>query len=600
MTSFFVASGIDGLASSSAKEAEHKWLRFKRAANAATLRAPFASATVIGNTAEDASFHDVDTGSWIVCAGTWIHKFDPGVRGAAALLKRYLLVGADVLARELEGVFSIVVCDTRGSSVVVITDPMGSLHTYLRRDGASVWISTSSIALSDAQTLDPLGLAEYLAMGIIYEDRSLWRGVRKLAPGTVTVVQEGKESTRVYWGLVDAFSSRLSLKDASEAMMNQLVVALKQLSAQFPRGVSDLTGGYDSRLLLCAILEAGLDLEYTVAGSPDSADVHTAQSIAGQLGLTLNTIENVPAVSVARFQQAIALSDGEYNAFDYARILESQGPMAQRFDMSLNGSYGEVARGYWWELLWPHIDKVRPLDAGMVARKRFAAQPFVNLFKEQPFDSLVVHMGGVIQRTAEPFQDFPLGSQMDAVYLSMRMQRWQGRIASNTNQIWPSLSPLGFTSVLSPILAAVPSARFRSRMPRHIFSKWNPLLAAIPLEHGYPPAEATLRNLHQFAPLLGLYYGKAAKKIGPRLSKAIGRLARKDDSQSQTLFASYDQGEMSTGRHAAQAPMLLASGLFHEERLQQFLNPPGSISDTVLEQWQRLVSLEQTLEVFAS
>lgn len=600
MTSFFVSTNVTAATDPAFNQATHRWLRFKQASISATLQSPYASATVIGYKEQHTSFFDTGDGSWVVCAGTWLHKFEPTLVSAAALLARYMAVGVDVLARELEGVFSIVVCDARDQSMVVITDPMGSLHTYLRQTAQGVWVSTSSIALSNDLALDPVGLAEYLAMGIIYEDRSLWLGVRKLAPATVTVIQAGKPRTRVYWHLAQAFTPRLSLQDASEAMMTNLVATLKQLGSRFKPGVSDLTGGYDSRLLLCGILESGLDFEYTVAGPADSGDVLTAKAIANRLGLKLNHIENAPAFSKARFEQAIALSDGEYNAFDYARILESQGPMSERFDMSLNGSFGEVARGYWWELLWPHIEKSRPLDATKIAEKRFAALPYVNVLKDQPFDTLAVHMASVINRTAAPYQEFAMGSQMDAVYLSMRMQRWQGRIASNTNQIWPSLSPLGFTHVLSPILASVPSARFRSLMPRHVFSKWNPTLANMPLEHGYPPAEVTLGNVHRFAPIAGAYYGKIIKKLKPYLGMAAGSANGPDSLHAPTVSALYTDLLAEQGSNLLQAPRLLASGLFNEAKLLQFLNPSAPITGTVLEGWQRIVSLEATIQKFFS
>ena len=185
-----------------------------------------------------------------------------------------------------------------------------------------------------------------------------------------------------------------------------------------------------------------------------------------------------------------------------------------------------------------------------------------------------------------------MGSQMDAVYLSMRMQRWQGRIASNTNQIWPSLSPLGFTHVLSPILASVPSARFRSLMPRHVFSKWNPTLANMPLEHGYPPAEVALGNVHRFAPIAGAYYGKVLKKFTRYTSKA----AAASTVSSPSLNMQYADLINSDSQNFLAAPNLLESGLFNERQLISFLNPIKSINGSALEQWQRLVSLDKSIE----
>ena len=594
MTIFIVTIASYGSPGSRAATSNIGRIKFENATNPATLSAAWAFGRIHGYQPSTATLADHGDGTWLVYAGTWLHKTDPTLIDAPTLLARYLAVGAEVLARELEGVFSIVISDARTQSIVVITDPMGSLHTYLRQTGDGFCVSTSSIALSNNGKLDPVGLAEYLATGIIYEDRSLWQGARKLSAASITVIQGGKLSTSHYWHIAQALTPRLCLEDAAESLMTNLVSTLRQLGSRFKPGVSDLTGGYDSRLLLCGILASGIEFDYTVAGASDSADVVTAKAIASQLGLRLNHVENSSEFSLARFEQAISLSDGEYNAFDFARILESQGPMAQKYAMSLNGSFGEVARGYWWELLWPHVDKVRPMDAALLARKRFGAVPFVDVLKQPPFESMVAHLTGVVQRTVAPFQDFALGSQMDAVYLSMRMQRWQGRIASNTNQIWPALSPLGFTHVLSPILASPPSARFRSLMSRHIFSKWNPTLANIPLEHGYPPAVATLGNLHKFAPIVGSYYDKVVKKVAARIGTAKPAAA----STAPTLSERYGVLLNAPGCSLLQAPKLLASGLFDEARLLNFLKSTTPISGPALEQWQRLVSLEYTLQKF--
>ena len=46
-----------------------------------------------------------------------------------------------------------------------------------------------------------------------------------------------------------------------------------------------------------------------------------------------------------------------------------------------------------------------------------------------------------VARAGAAITQFPNTSQMDNAYLTLRMQRWQGRIASSTNQIWPALSP---------------------------------------------------------------------------------------------------------------------------------------------------------------
>ncbi|MHB1360716.1 MAG: hypothetical protein ACYCWC_14165 [Rhodocyclaceae bacterium] len=44
-------------------------------------------------------------------------------------------------------------------------------------------------------------------------------------------------------------------------------------------------------------------------------------------------------------------------------------------------------------------------------------------------------MTAVAGRAVQPIAGYPNTTQMDCVYYSLRMQRWQGRIASSTNHL---------------------------------------------------------------------------------------------------------------------------------------------------------------------
>jgi hypothetical protein len=154
---------------------------------------------------------------------------------------------------------------------------------------------------------------------------------------------------------------------------------------------------------------------------------------------------------------------------------------------------------------------------------------------------------------------------MDCVYYSLRMQRWQGRIASSTNQLWPAFSPIGFVQVLDPIFAARADTRFRSLLARRLFQRFTPKLANIPLEHGYPPVPASLFNLWRFSPLLCHYGGKVIHKVTAKLGmarKPAAPTVRPDDT---TLLRETGIAE---GR---QVPRILQSGLFNEQALCNLL-----------------------------
>ena len=160
--------------------------------------------------------------------------------------------------------------------------------------------------------------------------------------------------------------------------------------------------------------------------------------------------------------------------------------LSQQFQISINGSFGEVARGYWWELLAPHTGAHSKLDSHKLAVRRYALSSCSFLFQAQRRINLVEHIQGVADRTIVGLEAHPNTFQMDVAYLRMRMQRWQGRIASSTNRIWPCLSPFMSRTVLETMLQTRFAARQRSRLIRLMLAKYKPRLAAYPLEHGNP------------------------------------------------------------------------------------------------------------------
>jgi hypothetical protein len=540
---------------------------------------------------------DPSTGSWLIAVGTWFHS-DGHTSGAESwLLRRYLEIDAIRLAQDLEGFFVLVFGDARTHEVVVLTDIVGSCHCFRRSFSSATVLSGSSLllaALGDCQ-LDPVGCQEFLATGILYEDRTCYREVRKLGPASVFHFAAGSPTApQRYWLAGGLKPETLRGEAAIDALWDRITSGAKRIQRLYAKPVCDLTGGYDSRTVVAAFLGAEVSCATVVSGPPDSADVLISGGLAKELGLPHLHIEPAAQISFDQVRACLALTDGEYDLVEYVRIREVHRRLSEQFEISINGSFGEVARGYWWELLFPRIGVRRPLDARKVAQRRYAAQNCdTSLFPREHRLDLVDHFAGVINRTNTGLVDFPNTFQMDYAYLMMRMQRWQGRIASSTNQIWPCFSFFMFRSVLETMLVTRSLLRWRSLLIRKMLTKFSPRLADYPLEHGFPAQPANWRNFYRFAPLVAYFGEKAIAKIG-------GKLALKRATGHRTSI----KPRLQLWRDDQVKELLRPEGMkvsawLDKAALENFLERSEGKDFSFDDQWGRLLSLECALRVAA-
>jgi hypothetical protein len=181
---------------------------------------------------------------------------------------------------------------------------------------------------------------------------------------------------------------------------------------------------------------------------------------------------------------------------------------------------------------------------------------------------------------------------MDQVYLWMRMQRWQGRIASSTNQIWPCLSPFLLRSVLEVMLETQARYRQKSLLIRMMLAKFFPAWAQMPLEHGYPAQPATVMNLHRFLPL-GAYYGRKIISKGFRM---LGIPPGPSPMQPSELSIPEQLWAKEGLRPLLEMKRVASTGLFDTAALSRFLAHFRSGGALQHDQWTRLLTLECALE----
>ncbi|MFO1053680.1 MAG: hypothetical protein U1F36_15805 [Planctomycetota bacterium] len=500
--------------------------------------------------------HAVEMGpSWLFATGTWFADDGLGRGDETALLGRCTREGMGSCARRLDGFFAIAGGDAR--SATLVTDPVGSHHVYVRQGDGAIAVAGSALWLAalDDTALDPLACQEFLATGVIYEDRTPFAAVRALPPASVIAIDgKGWRKQAHTWSLRGLRPESLDADEAVESFGSAMLDACRRIARVLDRPVADLTAGWDSRILCAFLLGAQVGFETTVTGSKDSADVVLSTRIAQRMGLRHHPLPLGAPPDLDEIERSITLTDGLLNALGYARVYRVHRELSQHFGASLNGSFGEVGRGYWWELLSPSPSAHARLDATRIAQRRYAAgAPALTLWPRPLRLDPVAHFAEVIARVDSDLDDAPLGFRLDRTYLRLRMRCWQGRIASATDRLWPCLSPLVFRSALEPLLRTRFAARDKNRLARMVLARFAPKLARMRLESGGPALPRTALNAWRFLPEAVGFAKKVALKLAGRRTHArtleetsAPRLALWSDPRLRDLL---DPTRMELGGH---------------------------------------------------
>lgn len=422
---------------------------------------------------------------------------------------------------QYDGFFAFVVAARE--RLHVITDPVGRLHLYECRIGTTLLVSTSALALAalTGASWNAVAVREFLALGYVLGEHSLFQGVHKLGPATVstqglTVWRAPRR--RVYWRISDWVYDGAEGAGGVPALAEALCTSMRSIFDAYPRPAMDLTGGFDSRALLGAALRdyPVSRFETVVSGQPTSGDVVAARGIADGFGLTHRELAPQPRDARQWWelaQQAVSLVDGEYDVLEYACILNIHSGLAAEFDASINGSGGETCRGYWWELLLPFLGRRGHFDPLHVAAARFATDEWAEALLAEEFgETLDRHMGEMISEADTGLDKCLNTARMDNIYLTVRMQRWQGRIASATSRLWPCFSPFLMKGPLQAAVGATVRERLADRMPRRLIHDFDSQLAALPMASGMPASPITWANAYRFYRLPALWGGRVWRK----------------------------------------------------------------------------------------
>ena len=167
---------------------------------------------------------------------------------------------------KFKGMFAFAVADRETGVVTLARDRLGIKPLYLAETPGRLRFASTVRALVDAgdvdTEIDRHALHHYMSFhSVVPAPRTMYKGVRKLPPATVRVIQPaGTYVDTIYWSpdfRRDPARAGWSAKDWQDALMDSLRTAVaRRMVADVPVGVL-LSGGIDSSIVVALLAEQG-------------------------------------------------------------------------------------------------------------------------------------------------------------------------------------------------------------------------------------------------------------------------------------------------------------------------------------------------------
>ncbi len=234
------------------------------------------------------------------------------------VIKAFHKWGARCVER-FKGMFAFAIADRDTGVLTLARDRLGIKPLYLAQGPGRLRFASSVRALIDAggvdTELDREALHHYMTFhSVVPAPLTIYRGVRKLPPATVRVIQpDGSHTETVYWTPQfgrDPAKASWSDGDWEAALMDALRTAVKRrMVADVPVGVL-LSGGIDSSIVVALLAEQGQHGLATFSIGFDSSDGESGDEYfySDLIAKTFDTDHHKIHIDAARLAPAVPKS----------------------------------------------------------------------------------------------------------------------------------------------------------------------------------------------------------------------------------------------------------------------------------------------------
>ena len=409
-----------------------------------------------------------------------------------------------------KGSFALCVLDKTSGEIFGSVDPFGLMRLFASRQSVSDDLFALCRHLGDnANNLDRDGLAAFLRFGFYTEGRTIDRRVRALSGDEIVhIAPDGEVGFRR-----KAFAD---IRTAPPPFDFDAYLRDIRLAIVDARVSLDLTGGFDSRLLVACLKAAGI-AETATSGQDGNVDVRIARRVAATLNLPHIAVKHEVADLAERLPELLRLTQGQIGLLTYDHMYQFlSGRQARGITLCIAGVGGELWKDFLWLQDFPFLSGRADFDR--LFRTRIEPRPpgtaslapsFIPVFEKAKQNYLAA--------MRERFGTLDHTLALDAVYAFQRLPWLTGpSIAAGIRAGLPTLCPFLDRDGVIASMHKPKSERLFSRWHRETIREQAPEVAAIRTTEGL-----TARGGIPALTDLPFYAGNKALRLAQKIAQRL-------------------------------------------------------------------------------
>ncbi len=413
------------------------------------------------------------------------------------------------------------VLQIEGDRIRGLVDNLGFCHLYIKQLKNTAAVSTSArvLDLLNSQGVSAEAVAVQSLVGWQVGLRSMFAGVRKLAPGGSVELNDGRLG--VHEPAVELRSAPTN--DPAKAAAEVLRVVVNAYLDEHPDAELQLTGGLDSRILLAAIPPARRRcVRVMTLEIPGNEDTEIAAELSHRYGMQhrlanmLGLADLSPAAAFGLCLNAARRVDSTVDpvalaAVDFAELTTAE-PCPR-----IAGLGGEVARGFYY---------FGPVRRVPVTRRRVQQLARWRIFSNEAaptdmFDPTFARWARefVVDDLMKYFEGDDWFRALDEFYLGQRLHRWAGVLASATALERSVVNPMLDPQFLAIARGVPPEHKKNARFLSQILLELDTELGDVRLDGRPTPATYASPGLSSRIRIGRTSLGRVTGKVRQRLRR---------------------------------------------------------------------------------